>query len=817
MKTNYNLTEQDLKDQCISHMTENGFILDEPIIADGKIHRFSKDEKRTKQDEWYISHYGSSVSGNPYLVCNYGSWSTGEKYTFKSWSKNINFNIQQRREFAEILKKNQEDASAQIQKEYDSAAMKARKIWAEAQKTPPENHVDEYLKYPNDKGIYPTGVKFWSYLDKYPCIILAWRNINGEIRTLQFIYTDSDGKTSKRWLLGGEKKGNFHTIPSEFNPDGEINATCEIYIVEGWATGKSVQMALESEQHNNFVVVVAGDKGNIAPVIENIRNKNPNIRITIAADNDPVGKSAAIDAANRFGCHVTLPIFAEDRLYASNDPEKKLYTDFNDLHSACGLEEVKKQLKNIIVLPSQKDDLKCIATNLLKREDPFSSFSLDSLPEVLRNHVKSICETTSAHPIMITSSVLTTISAFMGKRFCIPEGDFYQTLYPNLWILCIAGSGQFKTTALNKGAKFAYEKYNEIEKEIRRLDSEIKKIPNSDLTQKRELEEARQQLSLQNILLPNKTTTEGLLEYLSQGHNGAIFQSEFAEWLQGFEKNGNNDLKSIFTVLFDVPPLYRYKTKNNGDHVLQEPCISICAVSTLDWLKRDLKPDDTTSGFFARFLLFTPPQDKSEIPPALPTKKPNTISQAEIMFKNKLIEIDELSDTWFYTISESAKETYSTMCRNIYEMADTYDDKCKMILEPYIKRWCPGLLKLAIIMQFFENSESKQIGENALIAAMSILILAIKSTANLFEGELGESEHQRKCRILLDWICQKVQKTGTPVLRKDILASKKLNGGVTEYDYILNTLTESGKIKFVEKNPKNTSEYSPQNDSVELK
>lgn len=813
MKFNHTLTEQDLKDQCIASMADNGFVLNEPIIADGKIHRFSKDEKRTKQDEWYISHEGTSTSGNPYLVCNCGSWSTGEKYTFKSWSKNINFNIQQRREFAEILKKNQEDASAQIQKEYDSAAMKARKIWAEAQKTPPENHIDEYLKYPNDKGIYPTGVKFWSYLDKYPCIILAWRNINGEIRTLQFIYTDSDGKTSKRWLLGGEKKGNFYTIPSEINPDGEINATCEIYIVEGWATGKSVQMALESEQHNNFVVVVAGDKGNIAPVIENIRNKHPNIRITIAADNDPVGKSAAIDAAKNWGCLVALPIFPEDKLHDADDPERKLYTDFNDLHSVCDLEEVKKQLKNLIVLPTQKDDLKYIATNLLKREDPFSSFSLDSLPEVLRNHVKVICETTNAHPIMIISSVLTTISAFMGKRFCISDENYYQTLYPNIWILNVAGSGQFKTTALNKGAKFAYEKYKEIDEEIRQIDSEIKSLKGADLSKKAELEKKRLQVSLQNVLLPNKTTTEGLIDHLSQGHDGAIFQSEFAEWLQGFEKNGNVDLKSIFTVLYDVPPLYRYKTKNHGDHVLKEPYISICAVSTLDWLKKDLKPDDTTSGFFARFLLFTPPHDKSEIPPALPVKKPNAISQAEVAFKNKLMEIDDYSireETRYYTISESAKETYSSMCKNIYEMANSYEDKCKTILEPYVKRWCPYLLKLAIIMQYFEDCETTVIGEKALIAAMSILILAIKSTAQLFEGELGESEHQRKCRILLDWICQKVQKTGSSVLRKDILASKKFNGGATEYDYVLNTLIESGKIKFVEKNPKNTSEYSPQ-------
>ncbi len=53
-----------------------------------------------------------------------------------------------------------------------------------------------------------------------------------------------------------------------------------------------------------------------------------------------------------------------------------------------------------------------------------------------------------------------------------------------------------------------------------------------------------------------------------------------------------------------------------------------------------------------------------------------------------------------------------------------------------------------MIMQLFEDPTSKEISDTAIHAAMSIIMPAIKSTAMLFEGELGESDHQKKCRLV---------------------------------------------------------------------
>jgi len=64
---------------------------------------------------------------------------------------------------------------------------------------------------------------------------------------------------------------------------------------------------------------------------------------------------------------------------------------------------------------------------------------------------------------MLAASVLVTVSAEVGTRIVT---DYFGQLYPNLWILVIAPSGSYKTTALNKGAQFAKNKSKQIQQEL---------------------------------------------------------------------------------------------------------------------------------------------------------------------------------------------------------------------------------------------------------------------------------------------------------------------------------------------------------------
>jgi len=400
---------------------------------------------------------------------------------------------------------------------------------------------------------------------------------------------------------------------------------------------------------------------------------------------------------------------------------------------------------------------------------------------------------------MITASVITMVSAFLGKKVFIPEGEYFQDLYPNLWILSIAKSGQFKTTALNKGAKMAYTKQVETFASIK----EMRENPPEEDIEKRILA-----LSKENVVLPIKITAEAFLEYLSQGHHGTIYASEFGGWLQNLDKTHNNDFKAIMTELFDVPTYYRYKTKTQGDCVIEKPYISICGVSTISWIRTNMKPTDVPSGFFARFIIYTPPfEDK--IPPALPSLKVDGYEKSEVNFKKKLDDIIEaIGDKKELTLTEDAKSIFYKYHASIYCVPKACSEQGAEVLQPYLKRWSPSILKIAIIIQLFIDPKSIKINAQAIHIAFHILNPAIKSTIGLFEGELGESGYQRKCRILLDWLKKRFKKDQKPIKRSTILSSKQLSGGAKEYDLVLEDLTAQGKLKYTEHSKKNDSEYS---------
>src|SRR5690606_24692282 len=279
-----------------------------------------------------------------------------------------------------------------------------------------------------------------------------------------------------------------------------------------------------------------------------------------------------------------------------------------------------------------------------------------------------------------------------------------------------------------------------------------------------------------NIVLPTKLTAEAFLEYLGQGHQGAIYASEFGGWLQNLDKSHNNDFKAILTEFYDVPSYYRYKTKTQGDCIIETPYISICGVSTMPWITANLKPSDVPSGFFARFLIFVPPYQDG-IPSAFPALLDNSCIDAEHKFKDLISKIlESIGEQRSFHLDDDARQLIEKFHIYIYQIPKTYSDRAEEILQPYLKRWSPYLIKLSMITQLFINYETDRIGSAAVISAMSLLIPAMKSTAMLFEGELGESEHQRKCRIIFEWMCQKIKDTGKPIKRHTVISSKKLDG-----------------------------------------
>ena len=76
------------------------------------------------------------------------------------------------------------------------------------------------------------------------------------------------------------------------------------------------------------------------------------------------------------------------------------------------------------------------------------------------------------------------------------------------------------------------------------------------------------------------------------------------------------------------------------------------------------------------------------------------------------------------------------------------------------------------------------------MGGISLSLYAEKCTRYLFERDLGESTHQNKQRKLLEYLANR----NGAVSRQKLLASKILDGGHNEYDYVITSLEQSGKL-----------------------
>lgn len=172
---------------------------------------------------------------------------------------------------------------------------------------------------------------------------IALRNPQtGDLTGIQRI--DPDG--SKKQVSGSVKQGSCVFVTGV--PAASIKS---IVVVEGWASGASIALALADEKPKPHVVA-AIDAGNLGAVYRALKRRYPKARITLAADDDRY-KAQEVDAKGRpkpntgqVKAH-TLAMWAGAKV-ATPDfeglPQEGKPTDFNDLHALGGLERVREQV-----------------------------------------------------------------------------------------------------------------------------------------------------------------------------------------------------------------------------------------------------------------------------------------------------------------------------------------------------------------------------------------------------------------------------------------------------------------------------------------
>ncbi len=275
----------------------------EAIVADGQIHRVSGEGEK-KRSGWYVYYPDGIPSGA------YGDWRTGAT---ESWCSRTLDSLSDAERIAQQARLEQARRAREAEEArlHEDTALRAQAYLAACKKAP-DSH--PYLLRKKVRA-YP-GV----LLDGMSNLVLPMSDAAGKLWSYETI---SPGGT-KLFAKDGRKRGCFFTI-------GELGAV--IRLVEGYATGATVHEATGDG------VVVAMDAGNLVAVAPAIRERYPQARLIVCADNDAKadgsnpGVEAARKAARLASADVLVPQFA-----------KAGGTDWNDLAAAEGLEVARSQL-----------------------------------------------------------------------------------------------------------------------------------------------------------------------------------------------------------------------------------------------------------------------------------------------------------------------------------------------------------------------------------------------------------------------------------------------------------------------------------------
>lgn len=265
------------------------------IIADGALHRFGTNDKRSDKAGFYILYTDGIPAGM------FGDWRTGFK---QKWRIDLGRKLTpaEQKQHSQRVSEMQRQREIEVQKANEEAAKRAKDILENAEPA------DETHQYLNAKQVKPHGTKVL----RDGRLLVPMVDIDGRLWNVEKITID--GK-QKKGLFGGKRSGCFYPI-------GTIESEQIVCICEGFATGASVY------ETTGLSVIVSFNAGNLKAVAQAFHHRYQGIQIVICADDDyettgNPGRTKAKEAAQAIGALVAIPEFGPNR--------PKNAKDFNDL------------------------------------------------------------------------------------------------------------------------------------------------------------------------------------------------------------------------------------------------------------------------------------------------------------------------------------------------------------------------------------------------------------------------------------------------------------------------------------------------------
>lgn len=271
-----------------------------------------------KKKAYYSIKSLVSRNGREYFVGSFGFKGNGP-YAIEYEGKELT-----QEEVAALARKREITAAREARQraiDVQRAADRARATWREAT----IEGSSPYL----ERKLVPLGGGWVRYLGENVVVPMVWSEPEGNVlRGVQIIRPNGE----KRFTSGMDKAGTCAVL-------GIDVPGAPILLAEGLATAASCWLAL----NRAFRVVVAFDAQNIKPVLERMRARYPRSPMLVCADDDYLtegnpGRMKATAAARSLDrCGVVYPVF--------RGRAGRKVTDFNDLHIAEGLDQVRDQLR----------------------------------------------------------------------------------------------------------------------------------------------------------------------------------------------------------------------------------------------------------------------------------------------------------------------------------------------------------------------------------------------------------------------------------------------------------------------------------------
>lgn len=378
------------------------------IEPDGRLHRFPSNGKRGDDSGWYVLHGDGLPAGS------FGCWRSGLSETWCAKAEKHQTAAERSEHRARIhamrLAREAEHAKRQA-----DAKQTAEQIWRDAT---PAKASHPYL---TAKGIQPHGLR-----EHEGALIVPMRD-GSELHSLQRIFPDGE----KRFLPGGRVTGCYFSI----GHPGDV-----LHICEGYATGASIYEA------TGGAVAVAFNAGNLQHVARSLREKYPDARLVLCADDDSAkpdntGLEKATEAAQAVGGSLAVPDFGPDR------PDGA--TDFNDLLRHAGPDAVRRCIDAatfaefatfaVADWPEPKS---------LTPTGTAEPFPLEALPALLAAAVAEVQGFTKAPVALVAGSALSVASLAVQALADVQRADGLSGP-SGLYLLTVADSGERKTSTDN--------------------------------------------------------------------------------------------------------------------------------------------------------------------------------------------------------------------------------------------------------------------------------------------------------------------------------------------------------------------------------